>query len=283
MKLSNYLVSVSLVALADALTPYNKECGYPRNVGLNSSNSDIFVRCAETTYFCNGTLHGGTEWFSINGTNEPIPADCRKDMYTLGGFPDYSGPIALPGLTELSNVHISGTYNGSRVDNRFTLIPTKVTSIDLPDLENISLGDLLIDNGDSIPSLNVPKLRHIKQSLKLNFTGGPAINLTFPSLLDIGGLILLDGEIDAIDFPALNTTSYPIVVNSTGNIDCDAFAAKVVNLTNYNGVNCTSKKGTVTLNPERPPVPEPEVTSAAFKNHGDYLALTGLLAYIMAL
>lgn len=85
----------------------------------------------------------------------------------------------------------------------------------------------------------------------------------------------------SIDFPAHNTTDYPIVVNSTGNIDCNAFAASVVNSTNYNGVNCTSKKGSVTLNQERPP--EPEVTSAAFKIRGGFLASTALVAYMLAL
>lgn len=105
----------------------------------------------------------------------------------------------MPGLTELSDVRIAGTYNGSRLDNdpNYVLIPTSVTSVDLPDLVNITFWNFDIDNADSISSLSVPKLRHIERSLKLNFTGGPAINLTFPSLFDIGGLIYLDGEIDA--------------------------------------------------------------------------------------
>lgn len=84
-----------------------------------------------------------------------------------------------------------------------------------------------------------------------------------------------------IDFPSLNTTDSPIMVNSSGNIDCDAFAAKVVNSTNYKGVSCTSKKGTVTLNPERPP--EPVATSAASRIQGGFLASTALLAYILVL
>lgn len=107
------------------------------------------------------------------------------------------GPITLPGLTELDHIRIMGDYNGSRVDKGpgYILIPTGVTSIDLPDLVNIT-GVFQIDNADSILSLNVPKLRHIGYSLRLNFTGGPAINLTFPSLFDIGDVIFIDGEID---------------------------------------------------------------------------------------
>lgn len=107
------------------------------------------------------------------------------------------GPITLPGLTELDHIRVTGDYNGSRVDKgpSYVLIPTGVTNIDLPDLVNIT-GHFIIDNADSIPSLNVPKLRHIGNSLRLNFTGGPAINLTFPSLFDVGDVIFIDGEID---------------------------------------------------------------------------------------
>lgn len=90
----------------------------------------------------------------------------------------------------------------------------------------------------------------------------------------------------SLDFPTLNYTQDSINVTSTGNLDCDAFAASVVNTTNTAGytkhfVTCTSKKGSVILHRVLPP--EPEVNSAAFQIRGGFLALTALVAYILAL
>lgn len=89
----------------------------------------------------------------------------------------------------------------------------------------------------------------------------------------------------SLDFHSLNTTSTTIFVNSTGNLDCDAFAKSVVNTTSYyleeTGVSCTSKMGTVNLTHVEPPIPE--VTSGAFKIQGGFLTMTALLGYILAL
>lgn len=73
------------------------------------------------------------------------------------------------------------------------------------------------------------------------------------------------------------------MVNSTGNLDCDAFAKSLVNRTSYyeSGVSCASRRGNVTLTHVEPP--KPWVTSGAFKIRGGSLALTALLAYILAL
>lgn len=105
----------------------------------------------------------------------------------------------MPGLTELSSITITGTYNGTRGvdDPDYALIPATVTSIDLPDLVNITSYNFNIYTAHSISSLSVPKLRYIGNNLSLNLTGGPAINLTFPSLFDVRGGIYLFGEIDA--------------------------------------------------------------------------------------
>lgn len=85
----------------------------------------------------------------------------------------------------------------------------------------------------------------------------------------------------SLDFPALNNSSESIPVNSTGNLDCNAFAASVVNSTSYDsvGVFCYSKKGDVTLQRVNPA----EANGAAFNTRGEFLALTALVAYMLAL
>lgn len=158
----------------------------------------MFVRCAETTYSCNRSPPG-ENWFSINSTNEAVPADCKKQIFSLDPISNFTGPLALPGLTELSKFTIGGYYNGTTFDDSrdYVLFPATVTSIDLPDLVNITLYSFHIYIAHSISSLSVPKLRHIGNDLRLNLTGGPPINLTFPSLFNVGGGIYLYGEIDA--------------------------------------------------------------------------------------
>lgn len=152
---------------------------------FNGTGADVFVRCAETTYSCNRTLHGG-ELFLINSTNEAVPADCKKETYSLQ--PSwFSRPLAMPGLTELDGISIRRYHNQG---------PRKITSIELPDLVNIT-GSIYIDDADSISNFSVPKLKHIDSNLELNFTGGPAIDLSFPSLYNVGGSIYLCGKIDA--------------------------------------------------------------------------------------
>ncbi|KFY74989.1 hypothetical protein V499_05008 [Pseudogymnoascus sp. VKM F-103] len=152
----------------------------------------LFVRCAETTYECDATLHG-VRWFMIDGTNEPVPADCRKHLSHLITSHNYAGPLEVPGLTKLSGLRIRGTYSGTYWDNSL-LLPTNVTINDLPDLVNITIS-MAIDDAASITSLNLLKLRHINLDLLLNSTGGPAINLTFLSLADVDS-IKIYGEID---------------------------------------------------------------------------------------
>ncbi|OBT90410.1 hypothetical protein VE02_00781 [Pseudogymnoascus sp. 03VT05] len=258
MMCCRYLVGVSVVSLAAAIAPYNTECGPTLENISKTTDAEfffdvvedvgLFVRCAETTYECDATVHGA-RWFMIDSTNEPVPADCR-------------------------------TYSGTYWNNGL-LLPTNVTIIDLPALVNITIG-MTIDNAASITSLNLPELRHIDLDLLFNFTGGPAINLTFPSLADVDS-IKIYGEIDTLDFPALNKTGHSIMVNSTGNLDCDALAKSLVNTTNYeeSGVSCASRRGNVTLTHVEPP--KPTVTSGAFKIRRGSLALTALLAYILAL
>lgn len=216
MRLPGFLVHVSIVTLAVALTPYgvcplftpfpfpplnygyadSEECGYARNVQYNElTHEDVFVRCAESTYKCNSTIHGG-EWFKINSTNEVVPADCEKDLTSLQTSASFSGPLGMPGLTELSSISIQGGYVKEKSTGQYTIESTKITTIDLPDLVNITRWGFVIDNINSISSLNVPKLKHVATVLQLNFTGGPALNLSFPSLIDVGNGIELHGEID---------------------------------------------------------------------------------------
>ncbi|OBT40467.1 hypothetical protein VE00_08692 [Pseudogymnoascus sp. WSF 3629] len=275
MRPPGFLVNVSIVTLAAALIPMIQR---------------IVV-------MLEATIHGG-ERFKINSTNEVVPADCEKDLSSIQTSAGYSGPLAMPGLTELRSISIQGGYVKERSTGEYTIESTKITTIDLPDLVNITRWGFVIDNTVSISRLNVPKLKHVASILQLNFTGGPALNLSFPSLIDVGNGIDLHGEIDALDLPTLNSTgfsvtirasdppdmnrtAYSISVNSTGNLDCNAFAASVVNSTDYNslGVTCNSKKGNVTLKQVKPP----EDISVASKIRGDFLGSVALLAFMFAL
>ncbi|KFY71398.1 hypothetical protein V499_08410 [Pseudogymnoascus sp. VKM F-103] len=288
MMFSRYLVGLSIVGLAAAIAAYNRECGPTLEDTAKTTDAefyfdvtedvDLFVRCAETVYECDTKLYNA-RWFMIDSTKEPVPVGCRKQLGHLTTSHNYTGPLEVPGLTELYGLGIRGTYEGTYEDNGL-LLPTNVTSIDLPDLVNIA-NTMTINNAASITSLNLPKLRHINKLL-LNFTGGPAINLTFPSLVDVSSIAIY-GEIDTLDFPALNETRNTIMVNSTGNLDCDTFSKSLVNTTRYDqsGVSCASRRGNVTLTHVEPP--KPTVTSGAFKIPGGSLALTALLAYILAL
>ncbi|KAL5347891.1 hypothetical protein ACLOAV_007302 [Pseudogymnoascus australis] len=294
MRLSGYLVGASIVSLAAAITGFDEECapysfhstGYDDEIPFPYFNSTeetaLFIRCAETTYECDPAIHGSA-WFMIDNKTEAVPEDCYKEVYGLHPYDNYTGPISMPGLTELSGCGISGTYEyvGDTYE-QVAVYPSNVTSVDLPDVVSIQSG-IVIDNANSITSLNVPKLRDLVH-LILNFTGGPPINLTFPRLYNVYAIEIY-GEIDTLDFHSLNTTSTTIFVNSTGNLDCDAFAKSVVNTTSYyleeTGVSCTSKMGTVNLTHVEPPIPE--VTSGAFKIQGGFLTMTALLGYILAL
>ncbi|KFX90891.1 hypothetical protein V490_06230 [Pseudogymnoascus sp. VKM F-3557] len=290
---SRYLVGASIVSLAAALTPYNNECGPTLDSFGSLTDADkyfndtqdvaLYIRCTETTYACNVTVQGA-KWFMINSTNEPVPDDCFKSILPLITGHNYTGPLELPGVTVLPVIVIKGSTIGTFLENGYRgsdpFEPTNITSIDLPDLVNITGDPLNIENAASVSSLNLPKLRHVYGDLILNFTGGPAINLSFPSLFDVGG-IEIRGEIHTLDFPALNKTG-SIMVNSTGDLDCDAFAKSLVNTTknSESGVSCASRRGNFTLTYVEPP--EPEVTSGAFKIREGSLSLTGLLAYILA-
>ncbi|KFZ14428.1 hypothetical protein V501_03246 [Pseudogymnoascus sp. VKM F-4519 (FW-2642)] len=288
MMFSRYLVGLSMVRVAAAIAAYNRECGPTLDDTTATTDAefyfdvtedvDLFVSCAETVYECDTVLYGA-KLFMMDSTKEPIPVGCRKRMSHLTTSHNYTGPLEVPGLTELYGIGIRGTYEGTYEDNGL-LLPTNVTSIDLPDLVNIT-NSIIINNAASITSLNLPKLRHI-EDLLLNFMGGPAINLTFPSLTDVSSIAIY-GEIDTLDFPALNETRNTIMVNSTGNLDCDAFSKSLVNTTRYDqsGVSCASRRGNVTLTHVEPP--KPTVTSGAFKIQEGSMVLTALLAYILAL
>ncbi|KFY22725.1 hypothetical protein V493_06373 [Pseudogymnoascus sp. VKM F-4281 (FW-2241)] len=282
---SRYLVGASIVSLAAAITPYsNKKCG-PAEMPYNATDAEIFfddtddaalfVRCAETTYNCSGTLDN-PRWFTIDSTNETVPANCFRGLRDLKTSPNYTGPLELPGLTGLYEYETRGFYAGDYSETGL-IHPSNITSIDLPDLVNITT-DIKIEDADMITSLNFPKLREV-HDIRLNLSGGPAINLTFPSLTDVNRVAIF-GEIDALDFPVLNETRNALIVVSTGNLDCTAFGLSVVNTTisrDTSQVICESRKGRFTF-ADLFADSQPDDNSGAFKIRGGFLTLTALLA-----
>ncbi|KAH7417864.1 hypothetical protein BKA64DRAFT_738411 [Cadophora sp. MPI-SDFR-AT-0126] len=107
--------------------------------------------------------------------------------------------------------------------------PLNLMSINFPNQRNVTLGSFKIDNADQITSLQLPKLVQIAGGLDIDLRGGPAIDLSFPSLQG-AAYIHLEGNINSVKLPSLRW-AMRINVTSTGNLNCTDFAVKVVNAT----------------------------------------------------
>ncbi|RDW57205.1 hypothetical protein BP5796_12655 [Coleophoma crateriformis] len=204
------------------------------DLNFNNSNVDAVLSCIK------------------NNPHPPYPYKLFIDRW-------YQGALAIPGIVNAFQIAFYGPYSWTRdsVLGGRTPTPTdllNLTSLDLPDLENI-VASFFIEWAGKLSDLNVPKLTTISEALVLNLVGGPAINLSFPSLKYVEWGVFSNGTIDSIELPALNHT-LTVEVFSTGELDCNAFAASVVNATPaYNvafdlgsntSVICNSKKGNVT-------------------------------------
>ncbi|KAF8856211.1 hypothetical protein BDZ45DRAFT_479675 [Acephala macrosclerotiorum] len=195
-----------------------------------------------------------------NSTTGPAPNTCEPYGYNLAisHDSDVTGSLSIPGVASALQAFFYGVWPWTdRFNQTYSTpgYPLNITSLALPDLVTItSYGGFGIELADKIESLQLPKLTNISLGaidIDLSGSNPPAINLSFPSLYFVANGISLTGNIDAVDIPVLNWT-VGVNVTSTGNLDCVAFAASVVNatsllFTNANGsVVCNSKKASVT-------------------------------------
>ncbi|RDW63498.1 hypothetical protein BP6252_11043 [Coleophoma cylindrospora] len=233
LRLAAVVIGATLVNAQNSTTGNTTDCAN-YDMDISNSNIDAVLSCIK------------------NNPDPPIP-------YYLYILRSYQGALAVPSIV-----------TASQIDYEDSAGLLNLTSLDLPDLEQIVATGFFIYGAAKLSELNAPKLRTIRGSLTLNLVGGPAINLSFPSLEVVESGIYLNGTIDryelrflqtdtakrfSIELPALNSTS-AVQIFSTGKLDCNAFAASVVNATPaYNAedgigsntsVICNSKKGNVT-------------------------------------
>ncbi|CZR58716.1 uncharacterized protein PAC_08608 [Phialocephala subalpina] len=215
-------------------------CGNSGLLTFNNTNAASLIPCADVNYLFRYPNATQMEFQIFNSTTASALDNCSPFHWNIEVDKHITGSLSLPGILTGEYIQIQGQQPIRDLDS-YNITPT-APAVPL----NLT------------SSLNVPKLENVWPVLRLDLSGNdpPAINLSFPSLYDVEFGILLTGNIDAIDMPVLKTTGL-INVTSTENLDCDAFAASVVNATNYlfgndstaianSGVICNSKKGSVT-------------------------------------
>ncbi|OBT52887.1 hypothetical protein VE04_06522 [Pseudogymnoascus sp. 24MN13] len=275
MKLSGHLVSASIVSLAAAAIGNLPTACKSSNLSFDSSNADTLAGCAGLAYSCDG------EVVQVNSTNEAITANCTPHPYKIFVDGTIKGPLEIPGMAEASSITVNGSIVLNSPAYLGAVYSSNITSLDLPGLENVA-SSFIISHVSSLTSLNVPKLKNVTESLVFDLSYGPAIKLSFPSL-SYARNISLTGNIDAIEFPALNE-ALSLDIYTTGKLDCAAFMKKVdaVVLTGGQGRTCTSRisKGTTTSSS---PAPTDTGDSVRIGVRGGLLALAVLLASVLAL
>ena len=155
------------------------------------------AHCAEFAYYCpSSTAADGADDFDADG--EVVPPECTKRLYGVGSEASMEGELDVPGLTEAESVWLEGISEYRSLRNHSVIthgVPLRLTSISLPDLVTIKPGSLFINKTTNLTSLEVPKLISIYTDLSINLTGGPAIELSFPSLRKVR-FISLTGNIN---------------------------------------------------------------------------------------
>ena len=163
------------------------------------------VNCTHrTTYQCLDELNAPKDEFLISNAsdNATISAKCSEAFYEfqVGESGDFDGSLVVPDLVKLKSVYISGDYypnvysNGEWHPNDEAPTYFGINTINFPDLVNIT-GQIDVHNANNVSSLTMPKLEFV-DSVYIDFSGGPAINLTVPSLSSIGAGLFVKGDIN---------------------------------------------------------------------------------------
>ncbi|OBT49274.1 hypothetical protein VE00_00258 [Pseudogymnoascus sp. WSF 3629] len=184
----------------------------------------------------------------------PVPKECGNGLlfgdkafysFQVSDTATLNGSLVVPDLVKLNSLQLNGNwYPNQPVATNLTL-----STIDFPDLVNTT-GQISVYYATNVSSITMPKLKVVNGSFHIGLDGGPAINLTFPSLSYVGAGLMIEGNIDRLEFPAL-ASALLITVESTGDLDCAAFAANVVDKTarfrstdqRKDAVVCNSNKG----------------------------------------
>ncbi|KFY93876.1 hypothetical protein V500_03504 [Pseudogymnoascus sp. VKM F-4518 (FW-2643)] len=231
------------------------EC--PDALFFNSTNSAFYADCAQFNYAC--TNGSAISFNDTGGVPPPIDCDTKQVFELYFQHDSLTGPIVLPGVVEARIFSFYGSSSYNKTAAEMVAIKDKeISSIDFPDLVNITY-DLNIRDMHNLASISMPKLENIGGSARIYLRDGPAISLSLPKLFHVKTDIDLFGKIDALEFPALISTPQ-IKVNTTGDLDCIAFAKSVLNATEWpvygdksedgnSSVVCNSKKASVTMHP----------------------------------
>ncbi|OBT67665.1 hypothetical protein VE03_03439 [Pseudogymnoascus sp. 23342-1-I1] len=255
MKLSSHLLAASLAAIATAKAPVPKICGNGVLHPKSTAELSAMVNCTHTqAYQCVDRNNSPKDDFMTlnstdNATAYPVCTEAFYD-FKVSNTAKFDESLVVPDLVKVNKIYVSGDF------------PTylNATSIDFPDLLNVT-GQIDIMSAGKVKSLKMPKLEYIAWSLHIDLSAGegaeapPAISLTFPSLTTVGAGLYIVGNINAIEFPALSNSEL-ITIESTGDLDCEAFATKVVNSTvrfrssdqSKDAVVCSSNKGSTKKN-----------------------------------
>jgi hypothetical protein len=159
------------------------------DLSFNKANAATLAGCTELAYRCDDKV------VQINSTKEAVPANCTHHLYNVTVDGDTKGPLSIPGMAEASSITVSGTIAPGSTGDFATIYSNNITVLDLPDLENIT-SNFMISDASSLTTLNVPKLKNVTGFLDIDLSGGPAVRLSFASLI-YARAIVLSGNIDA--------------------------------------------------------------------------------------
>ncbi|OBT69951.1 hypothetical protein VE03_00492 [Pseudogymnoascus sp. 23342-1-I1] len=272
MKLSTHLLGASIVGLAAAISNLPSDCKRS-SLSFDSSNAVTLAGCAGLTYSCDG------EAVQINGTE--VPANCTPYPYQIFIDGNIKGPLAIPGMAEASSITVNGSIVPDKTDNFGAIYTSNITSLDLPDLESVT-SSFMISHVSSLSNISVPKLENVSESLKFDLSDGPAIKLSFPGLTYARN-ISLTGNIDEIEFPALNQT-LGLDIYTTGKLDCAKFLKGLVGVVHTGGQGLTCRALlSQTTSTSSSPAPTDTGDSVRSGVQGVLLASAVLMACILAL
>ncbi|PGH18940.1 hypothetical protein AJ80_04267 [Polytolypa hystricis UAMH7299] len=138
---------------------------------------------------------------------------------------NFTGPFEMPNVksvTRFSAGYLGPKSKGSdRVDDG-------VTSISMPDLEEVNGGWMLVAYLNELTSISFPKLHTV--AVDLVVVDNPKLRkLTLPALVNVTSGMLVDGHFDEINLPKLKHVAF-LKVKSTGAVDCQALGKNLSSL-----------------------------------------------------
>lgn len=178
-------------------------CPYIGSLIFNKTNAAEQAPCTGLNYdWTTTTLTAGrndTELREYNSTTGPAPENCAPfSSYDMIMQIDLNGSITIPGIVHVGQALFQGKW--PRLGQLSTVMPLNLTDIDLPDLVNVTRGDLRIEWAPKVQSLKVPKLTNVEGQININMfdtiPNPPPMSLSFPSLRSASKGLFIYGNID---------------------------------------------------------------------------------------